>query len=155
VFYAINGFDYNGEKWFAAPNCNLFTWINPETSTHRVWRHNGQKRTFYKNDLESRLTFAGMQWSFNSLSMFNACLEHELKGVRYPVDIPAYVLVATNDGYWYGRPRSDIDDLLDIYLSNKEVLYRHESHLWVLMPNNVVDLLSLVHRCSFRSSASY
>jgi hypothetical protein len=141
IFYRFNGFDHNGYRWFASPNHNWLSWINPETATSHTWKHNGQKKIFYKNDLESRLSLFGMQWSFNSLGAFNACLEHEISQSQFPLSIPAYVLVATNDGYWYGRPPSDIDALLDKYLSVKQVLHRHASHLWVLVPDNLQALL--------------
>jgi hypothetical protein len=40
-------------------------------------------------------------------------------------------------------PESDIDALLDRYLSCKQVLRRRASHLWVLTPDNMRDLLEL------------
>lgn len=141
IFYRLNGFDHGGHRWFAVPNHNAFAWINPETSTSHTWRQNGQARVFYKNDLESRLSFMGLQWSFNSLDCFNECLRHEIAGSTYPLPIPAYVLVATNDGYWQGRPLADIDLLLDKYLEQKMVLYKDASHLWVLTPDNVCAVL--------------
>jgi hypothetical protein len=137
------GIVHGGHRWFAAPNHNWLRWVNPETTTSHTWRSGSTRKVFYKNDLESRLDLFGMQWSYNSLGAFNECLAHAIGRSRFPIDIPAFILVATDDGYWQGRPESDIDALLDRYLSRKQVLRRRASHLWVLTPDNMRDLLEL------------
>ncbi len=143
IFFRINGFVHGGHRWFAAPNHNWLRWVNPETTTSHTWKSGSTRKVFYKNDLESRLDLLGMQWSYNSLGAFNECLAHAIGRSRFPIDIPAFILVATADGYWQGRPQSDIDALLDRYLSRKQVLRRRASHLWVLTPDNMRDLLEL------------
>jgi hypothetical protein len=142
VFYRLNGFEHNGHAWCAVPNNNLFRWLNPEATTSHTWRSRTQRKVFFKNDLESRLSLLGMQWSYLSLGCFNECLEHAISRSTYPIQIPTHILVATNDGYWQGRPTSDIDDLLDKYLGNKRVLKKHASHLWVLVPDNLTEFLA-------------
>ncbi len=40
-----------------------------------------------------------MQWSYNSLGAFNECLAHAIGRSRFPIDIPTFILVATDGGY--------------------------------------------------------
>jgi len=146
IFYRLNGFEHNGYRWFALPNHNLLRWINPETTTSHTWRRDGKLKRFFKDDLEFRMSLLGVQWGYASRDAFNDCLEHAIRQTVFPLDLRAFILVATNDGYWQGRPPSDVDNLLDRYLSNKTVFYKHASHLWVLVPDNLDELLQTVER---------
>ena len=84
-----------------------------------------------------------MLWMYISISGFNHILEYMRKDADFPIRIKSYILAATEDGYWQGKPESAITKLIDRYFVNREVLYRKASHLWVLDPDNLDDLLSL------------
>ena len=149
IFYAINGMTIRGHRWFAVPNANLLRFINPELKWKHVWRHNGSRRVFFKDDLEFRFKWLGLNWDYSSISCYNEMLAHLTEGAPLPLPLKSYVLVATNDGYWQGTPVANITALVDKYLSNKQILYKRASHLWLLMPDNVSELLELTksERC--------
>lgn len=84
-----------------------------------------------------------MLWMYISISAFNNILEYMRKDAACPIPITSYILAATEDGYWQGNPESEITKLIDRYFVNREVLYRKASHLWVLDPDNLDDLLAL------------
>ena len=113
--------------------------------THK-WNYNGQKKRFFKNDLEFRFKCYSLWWGYASIECFNEILRHILQNSKYPIDIKSYVLVAAKDGYWQGKPVSEIQKHLDKYLLNKEVIYKKASHLWLLMPENITDVLRLMKR---------
>ncbi len=143
VFYAINGMTIRGHRWFAVPNANPLRFINPELKWKHVWRHKGAKRIFFKDDLEFRFRFLGLNWDYSSIGCYNEMLAHLTTDARLPLPIKSYVLVATNDGYWQRKPVASITALVDKYLSNKRIVYKRASHLWLLMPENVSEVLEL------------
>jgi hypothetical protein len=60
------------------------------------------------------------------------------------IRVDAHLLAASNDGYWYGKPSSALDETLDKYLAQKTVLRRPASHLWVVTPDHLTEYLSRV-----------
>ncbi len=145
-FYRINGFTKDNYRWFAFPNSNFLRFLNPELKLVHKWRYGFQKKKFYKNDLEFRFKCYGLWWGYASVGCLNALLKHIVDNSKFPIDIKSYVLVAATDGYWQGKPVSVIKDHLDKYLSNKEVVYKKASHLWLLMPENITEILSLMKK---------
>lgn len=145
-FYKINGFTKDNHKWFAFPNTNLLKYLNPELKLTHKWKYHGFKKTFYKNDLEFRFKCMGLWWAYASITCFNEILKHIIDNSKYPIDIKSYVLVAANDGYWQGKSKAEIEKHLDKYLTNKEVIYKPSSHLWLLMPENISEILSLIKK---------
>ncbi|MBP7708548.1 hypothetical protein KA107_02590 [Candidatus Pacearchaeota archaeon] len=142
-FFGLNGLIIDGHKWFAVPNSNKLKLINPEMELNHVWQHNDGTRVFSKDDLEFRFRCFGFNWDYSSVTCFNSLLERVTKNAKLPLDIPAYILLATNDGYWQGKPTSEMYALLDKYLSNKKVIAKDASHLWLLMPDAVQEILEL------------
>lgn len=145
-FYKLNGFTKDNHRWFAFPNTNLLKFLNPELKIKHVWKYKGLKKTFNKNDLEFRFKCMGLWWGYASITCFNELLKHMTDNSKYPINIKSYVLVAATDGYWQGKPLSEIKKHLDKYLSNKEVIYKKASHLWLLMPDNITDILKLMKK---------
>jgi hypothetical protein len=145
-FYKMNGFTKDGHRWFAFPNNNLLKFLNPELKLKHIWKSNGLKKKFNKNDLEFRFKHLGLWWGYVSVTCFNELLKHITDNSNYPINIKSYILVAATDGYWQGKPVSVIKNHLDKYLTNKEVVYKKASHLWLLMPDNVTDLLKLMKK---------
>ncbi len=141
-FYRMNGFVHNEHRWVAYPNHNLLKFLNPETTTTFKWRYESQKKTFFKIDLESRFICFNLYWDYVSVSCFNEMLEHMLRNVRNPIDVETRVLVAANDGYWKGRRENAIMAVIDKYVSKKTVTFKNASHLWVVAPENVTELLA-------------
>ena len=144
VFYRINGHTHEGYKWWAAPEHNLFKWINPELSKTVTWKRQGLKKVFCKNDIESRFRCLGFQWAYNSIDACNDILGYICRHSSYPLPLKSYALVATKDGYWQGKPVSAIDQLLEKYLTQRQVLYKPASHLWVVVPDNAGAILTMV-----------
>ncbi|RWX45546.1 hypothetical protein H206_02662 [Candidatus Electrothrix aarhusensis] len=143
LFYRINGFQEGGHRWFAVPNSNMLKMLNPEVSVWHQWKRGGIQKKWTKTDIEFRFRCFGMLWMYISISGFNHILEYMRKDADFPIRIKSYILAATEDGYWQGKPESAITKLIDRYFVNREVLYRKVSHLWVLDPDNLDDLLSL------------
>ena len=144
LFYRINGFRVDGYRWFAYPNSNLLRIINPETSTHHIWKQGKVKKRFYKTDLESRFKCFGIYWAYTSIDCFNYLLRVMIDNSSYPIDMKSYVMVATRDGYWQGKSTAEINRVLDGFISNREMLFRPTSHLWLVSPDNMSDLLDLI-----------
>jgi hypothetical protein len=146
-FYRINGFQEDGHRWFAVPNSNMLKMLNPEVSVWHQWKGRGVKKKWTKTDIEFRFRCFGMLWMYISISRFNEMLAYMRKDAEFPIPIQSYILAATADGYWQGKPQSEITKLIDRYFVDKEVLYRKASHLWVLTPDNLDDLLGLDREC--------
>jgi hypothetical protein len=145
-FYKMNGFTKDGHKWFAFPNNNLLKKLNAELKMTHKWSYKGMKKKFYKNDLEFRFKHFGLWWGYASITCFNELLKHITNKSKYPIDIKSYILVARADGYWQGKSVSEIKKHLDKYLTNKKVVYKKASHLWLLMPENIDEILSLMDK---------
>ena len=145
-FYRLNGFTKDGHRWFAFPNNNILKFLNPELKLNHKWENSGLKKTFNKNDLEFRFKCYGLWWGYASVSCFNEMLKHITENSKYPIVIKSYILVAATDGYWQGKPVSEIQKHLDKYLTNKEVMYKKASHLWLLMPDNITEILHLMKK---------
>lgn len=143
-FYKLNGFKKNGHRWFAFPNANFIKFMNPEISYTHKWEYHGRKKTFFKHDLELRFKCLGLNWAYASIDCFNSLLDKIKANVKKKIEMPSYILVATKDGYWQGKPKSEIKAQIDKYIVNKKVIYKKTSHLWVLMPDNVTELLNLI-----------
>jgi hypothetical protein len=143
-FYRYNGFKQNGHKWFAFPNSNLLKFMNPEVTYTHKWDYKNRKKTFFKHDLELRFKCFGLNWAYASIDCFNSMLTKIRSNVKEKIKMPTYILAATNDGYWQGKPKSDIKAQIDKYIVNKKIIYKNSSHLWVLTPDNVTELLNLI-----------
>ncbi len=143
-FYRWTGFVHEGFRWAAVPNSNWLRWLNPETSTHLRWHHNGQRRTFFKDDIESRFRVAGVRWAYVSPECFNHSLESVARAHRAPLDVAAYVLAGSRDGYWCGKPPAALQETLDRYLVRKVAVIRPASHLWVVTPDHLAFFLDQV-----------
>jgi len=144
IFYRVNGFTYEGCKWFAYPNQQLLKIINPECSTQKRWRREPQHKTFYKLDLESRFYCYGLLWDYASWDCINFILRNNLDtyhSIGQPIDLETHILAATRDGFWDDSRPEVIEKTLDRYLVNKRVIYREASHLWVVTPENISALI--------------
>lgn len=141
VFSALNGFDEGGFPWFCYPNANWLRFINNECTADKRWRLGPQRKTFFKNDLESRFVVGGFLWDCISIGCYNWVTAESVGASEYPIGIPAVVLVATEDGYWQGRSREVIEGVVRKYLSDAEILYRPTTHLWVTVPEHVTAAL--------------
>ena len=146
LFYNLNGFTKDNHRWFAFPNNNLLKLLNPELKLIHKWKYKGLRRIFYKNDLEFRFKHLGLWWAYASITCYNEILKHITDNSKYPINIKSYILVAATDGYWQGKSLSEIQEHLDKYLTNKEVIYKKASHLWLLMPDNIADILKLMKK---------
>lgn len=142
-FYRINGFQEDGHRWFAVPNSNMLKMLNPEVSVWHQWQREGVTKKWSKTDIEFRFHCFGMLWMYVSISRFNEMLAYMRKDAQFPIPIQSYILAATADGYWQGKPQAAITRLIGRYFTDNEVLYRKASHLWVLTPDNLDDLLAL------------
>jgi len=146
VFFPLNGFVHQGHRWFAVPNHNALRLLNPETSTSQRWRHGRHKKTFFKMDLESRFVCLGLYWDYVSVSCFNEMLAHVRARVRTPLEADTYALVAANDGYWQGRAREEVLALIRRYAPRARAIFKRASHLWVVTPENVTEVLEQLAR---------
>ena len=140
IFMAINGFTHNGHHWFCYPNHDWLQFINPECSVDKKWHLGVQKKTFFKNDLESRFYLGGLLWDYTSIDCYNWQTQLNISRAQFPIDIPAVALVATRDGYWQGVSKSVISGVIHKYLSNVDILYRPATHLWVTVPENITTV---------------
>jgi len=143
VFYPINGFTYNGMRWFAYPNLQWLKFLNPECGTKIVWKHNGQKNIFHKNDLESRFYCFGFLWDYASIDLFNFILKTNLDlFFQSPelIDMETHILAATKDGFWDDSSQENIEKTLDKYILTKRIIYKDTSHLWVVTPEHLSEL---------------
>ncbi len=142
VFYPLSGFEHHGHRWFACPNHNALHAFNPETSTSFHWRDGRHRRHFVKADLESRFHFLGLQWNYVSTSQLGAAVRHVVRQVRAPLDLPAAALVAAHDGYWSGQSRDTVARTIHRYLPGCDLAFKPTSHLWVVTPTYVTELLA-------------
>ena len=142
VFYPLNGFDHQGHRWFAAPNHNALHPFNPETNTSYRWRDRWNRRRFVKVDLESRFHFLGLQWNYVSTSQLGAAVRHVVRQISGPLELPSAALVAANDGYWRGQTRDTVERTIRRYLPSCELVFKPTSHLWVVTPTHVTELLT-------------
>lgn len=145
-FFKFNGFVKDNYRWFAIPNNNLLTFLNSELKMTHKWKYGDFKKTFFKDDLEFRFKCFGIKWSYASISCFNYLLMHIVENSKFPIDLKSYILVATDDGYWQGKSQNEIESHLTKYLTNKQVVYKKSSHLWLLMPENITEVLGLMNR---------
>ncbi len=148
LFYPLNGFVHNGHRWVAFPNHNLLKVFNPEAATAFRWRHRAQRKSFFKVDLESRFVCFNLYWDYVSLGCFNEMMDHALRNARGPMDIEAHVLVAAKDGYWQGRSNDEIAAAIGRYVSPRSIIFKNTSHLWVVVPENVSELLDRLEDAS-------
>ena len=118
--------------------------MNPEVSYTHKWNYKNRSKILYKHDIEIRFKCLGINWTYASIDCFNSMLDQIRLNVKKKVDMPSYILAATNDGYWQGKPKSDIKAQIDKYIIKKKVIYKKASHLWVLTPENVTELLNLI-----------
>lgn len=146
VFFPLSGFVHRGHRWFACPNHNALHAFNPETSTSFQWRDGRSRRCFVKADLESRFHCFGLQWNYVSTSQLNAAVRHVVRRISGPLDLPSAALVAANDGYWRGASRDAIEQAIRRYLPKCEFAFRPASHLWVVTPTYVTELLARLQR---------
>ena len=144
IFHAVNGQTVNGNRFWAAPESNLLQWINPETSGSFRWKKQRVQKLFLKSDIESRFKCFGITWSYNSGDSANMVLDYMRARSTWPIPMKSYILAATNDGFWQGKPLSAITDLLDTYLSNNTVLFKKASHVWVLAPDATEEILTMI-----------
>jgi len=126
------------------PNHNWLRWINAEANTHVRWKHGTQRRVFFKEAVESRFHAFGLRWVYTSTDCFNNYLGVATRKHRSPLDVRAYVLAASRDGYWYGKPPEALQRTLDKYLVKSDVLLRPTSHLWVATPDHFTAFLERV-----------
>ena len=103
-------------------------------------------KTIYKHDIESRFRSYGLLWSYFSIDCFNEMLAIRTKHFNQPLDLPTYVLVAENDGYWNNASKTDVEQLVRKYIRNPDITYKNTSHLWVVMPDNLHSFLGRARR---------
>lgn len=144
LFDRLNGFSYNGMRWYAYPNHHFLKKFNPECNDRFRWSYKGQKNTFYLNDIESRFFVAGFLWDLISIDCFNFFIKNNLeifqkKGQR--IDMEVHVLAATNDGFWDDSSVENINRTVDRYVKNKQIIFEKRSHLWLVTPENIARLL--------------
>jgi len=140
MFYPLNGFMHEGYRWFAYPNHNLLQLFNPETSCSFRWQEGTNRRDFVKADLESRFVCAGLQWCYTSPTQLSAAVRHVVGQIPGPLHLPADTLIASNDGYWQGRSRAEVEHLVRSYLPGCHLDFRPASHLWVVTPTYATAL---------------
>ncbi len=143
-FYRLNGFTCDGLRWYAYPNQSLLKHFNPECGTRIRWKHGQQKNMFFKNDIESRFSYLGMQWDYVSTDCFNFILQNNLEEFRRigrRVEIETHVLAATRDGFWDDSSPEVIQATVDKYIGKRRILFKETSHLWVVTPENLYELL--------------
>jgi len=143
-FYGFNGFSYRGMKWFSYPNHQLLRLFNPECATRKNWKHDQQKNTFYKIGLESRFFCFGLLWDYASWDCITFFLDNNLSIYRksgLQIDIETHVLAGTRDGFWDDSRPEVIEKTLDKYIREKRVIYKQSSHLWVVTPENISELI--------------
>lgn len=144
VFYPINGFEFEGCKWFAYPNIQLLKKLNPECGVYYKFKDGEQHNTYYKNELESRFYHKGLMWDYISIDYFNQVLGANLalfRAAGAKLDLETHVLAGIKDGFWDDSSPAKIQEVLDKYIVNYRILYKETSHLWVVAPNHIYDLL--------------
>lgn len=145
VFFPLNGFVHHGHRWFAYPNHNFISVLNPETGTSFDWQDRHPRR-LHKVDLESRFRCFGLQWDYLSTGQLGEAARYMVRKIQRPWHGPAEALVAENDGFWQGVDRPDIEQSIRRYLPNAHCEFKDSSHLWVVNPTNVTELFSRLKR---------
>lgn len=153
-FFKINGFEYDGHRWFSYPNHNVLKFLNPECNSLKKWQYGAQRKVFFKHDLESRFWLGGILWDYLSFSNYNWMNQKNVEISEYPIDLPSVVLVATEDGYWMGKSREVIEATIHKFIKAPEILYRKTSHLWVTVPENICATIHAVEKQPLRHSRS-
>ena len=143
LFSPLNGFKKNKFRWFALPNSNLLSFINPEASLTYNWKFADLSRTLFKHDLESRFKVLGFSWTYLSSDCINWLLNYCIGNITVPIDIKSYVLSATKDGYWQGQSIQEMKRVINKYITPQSMIWKDNSHLWVNTPENIAELLSL------------
>jgi hypothetical protein len=69
-------------------------------------------------------------------------IDQNLSNIQHQIEIPSYVLAATNDGYWQNKPLHDIRRCINKYLAKSTVHFKNNSHLWVNEPQNLAEIIS-------------
>lgn len=144
VFAPLNGLERNGRRWTALPNHNAFSLLNPEARSTYRWRSSGGRQTLYKGNLESRFRAFGLSWAYFSIDCTNWVLEQCIERVERPLDVNAYILAGTRDGYWQGKSTTDMIGLIGRYLVDPHLLWKPASHLWINTPDHISEILGLV-----------
>ena len=140
VFYPINGFTHNNNRWIAYPNHNWLKFINPETTTKFNWRYGAQRKTIYKVDLESRFIYFNLYWAYVSIDCFNKMLQHNLRHFSKPMVLETHVLIASKDGYWQKCTKDEILTVINKYVNPTSTLFKDTSHLWIAAPEYLSEL---------------
>ena len=108
------------------------------------WKYNQQKIVFFKNSLESRFTCLGLLWDYASWDCINFFLNSNLKIYQKSgqlIDIETHVLAATKDGFWDDSRPEVIEKTLNKYIVENRAIYKATSHLWVVTPENISELI--------------
>ena len=59
-----------------------------------------------------------------------------------PIDLETHVLAATRDGFWDDSSQANIERTLDRYIRKRRTIYKAASHLWVVTPDNLSELMA-------------
>lgn len=84
-------------------------------------------------------------WDYVSTDCFNFVLNSNLDVFHRSaehIDIETHILAATRDGFWKDSSPANIERTLDKYLARKQVIYKPDSHLWVVTPDNLSELMA-------------
>ncbi len=144
LFYKFNGFIRDGSIWYAYPNHSLLTKVNPECEDRVYWKNGNQRNVFFKNDIESRFFVSGLLWDYVSTDCFNFIMKSNLKNFEENgerVDMDVRILAATNDGFWDDSSIENIKRTMEKYIIRKRIIFKPTSHLWVVTPENIEELL--------------
>lgn len=143
VFRPLSGIIRNGCSWTALPNHDAFGILNPEArATHR-WRGETGAQTLYKTNLESRFRAFGLSWAYFSIERINWFMRICTDCVKEPIEMDAYVLAGSRDGYWQGKSPDEMMQVIGRYLAQPRYVWKKASHLWVTIPPNISELISL------------
>lgn len=152
VFFPLNGIERKGDRWTALPNHNAFGGLNPEARSTFRWKQGKGSQILYKGNLESRFQAFGMSWAYFSLDCTNRLMRQCTDRIVKPLDIEACILAGTRDGYWQGKTQDDMVDVISRYLSRPDFLWKEASHLWIVTPENISELIQ--HKSPILSPAS-
>ncbi len=152
VFFPLNGIERNGRRWTALPNHNAFGMLNTEARATFRWRAPDGIQTLYKGNLESRFQALGVSWAYFSIDHTNWLMQQCAERIAAPLDIKAYILAGTRDGYWQGKSQEEMARLIGRYLSRPQFLWKKASHLWITTPENISELLQLATRTTSPAS---
>lgn len=143
VFAPLNGIEREGHRWIALPNHNAFGVLNPEARHTFRWKHAGGIQTLYKSNLESRFQAFGLSWAYFSLNCTNNMLHQWCGRIAKPLDIDTCILAGIRDGYWQGKSQEEMEQIIGRYLTRATFLWKEASHLWIVTPENISELLHL------------